>query len=183
MAFLAVPHSRVRAVQQLPASSSSQHPSSFGCSCFCSRCKTGERCLKLDPCFSASSPCFIFCLLSRGLTGLRCAQSCPAWQGIPLPGTEFPTSLPSRQTTAPSPERERGRQWVEEVDAGEPELGGPALSSKDTRGLLSGDQDSLLGVWQMRALTILSCPIIVWVRSRMAWSHHRGPGSIRTAIM
>lgn len=54
---------------------------------------------------------------------------------------------------------------MEKVDAGELELGGPALSSKDTWGLLSGDQDSLLGVWQMRALTILSCPIMVGVRS------------------
>lgn len=126
MAFLAVPHSRVRAVQQLPASSSSQHPSSFGCSCFCSRCKTGERCLKLDPCFSASSPGFILCLLSTSLTWLRCAQSCPAWEGIPVPGAELPTSPPSRQTTAPHPGKEGGS---EEVDAGKRELEGPALSS------------------------------------------------------
>lgn len=104
MAFLAVPHSRVRDVQQLPASSSSQHPSSF-----CSRCKTRERCLNLDPCFSALSPGFIFCLLSKSLTWLRCAQSCPAWQGIPLAGAELCTSPPSRKTTAPSPGKEGGR--------------------------------------------------------------------------
>lgn len=83
---------------------------------------------------------------------------------LPAAGTEPPTS-PRFQTNQSPLSWEAGRQ--RHGSGGSGTDASSSLSSwQDTWGLLSGDQDPLLGLWQMRVLTILFHPTVAWVRRR-----------------
>lgn len=109
-------------------------------------------------------------ILSTNLTWLKCAQSHPAWHTPHCSrgrASHLPT-LPDKAEPPPMGRREAagggGRCKGVGGNGTDPAL---SLSSwQGTWGLLSEDQDPLLGVWQMKASTILSHPTVAWARRR-----------------